>query len=109
MPLHVLIYRNPLGDCTLNGPSKTARGFCIMNVDGPHSPSPDYPAAFIVDDFPMGQRYPKIVPESQLSAKMWSMAGGNFAGSCDSRWRSAVEKAGGGPHGMLPIHDRVER
>jgi hypothetical protein len=95
-------------DCTLGGESSYAKGLCLTNVEGPFSPSEDYPAAqLIVKDFgPMIGKSLRIVPESKL--EKWHMAGGNFGYTSDSRFGEACKKLIGHSYGAVMIFDRVE-
>ena len=39
----------------------------------------------------------------------WTMMGGNYAATSDSRFHEAVRRiTGGGSYGAVPIHDRIE-
>ena len=54
-----------------------------------------------------GEKYAELVPYSLVGR--WTMAGGAYAGSCDSRFNRMVEEATGYPcRGILAVHDRVE-
>lgn len=63
-----------------------------------------------------GSLPPKLVPIDCLPGAgrlsgMWTMMGGSYAGSSDSRWRELVERSIGGATqaaSMIAIHDRVE-
>lgn len=113
MGLLVSVYKNPLGDCTLNGISSKATDLCLVNVDGPFSPDDKHPAAMLIRG--NGAGLVKIVP-ALLDDKMrysadprWVMMGGNYAATSDSRFHRAVEKiTGGASYGAVPIHDRIE-
>jgi len=113
MGLNVSVYRFPLGDCTLDGISSKAKDLCLVNVDGPVSPSPGQPAAMLVKGNMAG--HVKIVP-ALLDDKMryspdprWCMMGGNYAATSDSRFHAAVRRiTGGESYGAVPIHDRIE-
>ena len=62
MGLHVNIYKEArqedswLGsiDCTMGGESSYAKGFTVVNADGPFDPCEDYPAAELVMAEPIG-------------------------------------------------------
>jgi hypothetical protein len=103
MGLHLNIYRCPLGDCTNNGVSKSAKGVCVVNAEGPFQPSEDYPAVTLKLGPTMGMRLVPVKNEND-----WVMAGGNYAGTCDSRFSEAVESMCGYRHNMIEIFDRVE-
>lgn len=125
MGLHVWTYRSQPSkwladnDCTNGGISRDARGLCLVNVEGPFEPDDDFPAAMLVsnnvfgDD--VGRRLVKVVPAHRLESGeyvaegRWTMFGGNFASTCDSRFREAVEGLlGVFASGAVPIHDRIE-
>ena len=50
-----------------------------------------------------GHRADVLVPVTAFLARQWTMMGGNFAHSCDSRWSELQ-----GFYGAIPIHDRIE-
>ena len=114
MGLNISVYRNAeFGDvdCSNGGITGKFTQLNVVNVSGPFEPQPDIPPVMIVDDRPMGRPYPKLVPavwneieECWERAKGWFMAGGNFAGTSDSRFRSEGMTAG-----ILPVHDRQEQ
>ena len=113
MGLNISVYRNAeFGnvDCSNGGITGKFTQLNVVNVSGPFEPQPDIPPVMIVDDRPMGRPYPKLVPaiwdtveEIWIRAPGWFMAGGNYAGTSDSRFRSEGMTAG-----ILPVHDRVE-
>ena len=100
-------------DCTNGGVSARPdiRGLCITNCDGPFDPSDDYPSAqLVMKDFggSMG-RIVKVVPTEELDKGSWTMFGGNYAGSGDSRFGAKIDELLGHHfYGAVPIHDRVE-
>jgi hypothetical protein len=99
MGLDVNIYR----DVTSNTTS-TIKGYCLTNVEGPCDPCEDYPAAKLENHVRGAVR---IVPE-KLENK-WTMMGGNYAGTCDSRFsRKIASLLGHDFYGAVAIHDRVE-
>ena len=116
MGLNVSVFKNPLGDCTLNGISSKVFDLCLVNVDGPSKPSVEQPAAMlvpgngrglvkIVPAMPDGNRVGNWVPRPE-----WCMMGGNYAATSDSRFHEAVRKiTGGESYGAVPIHDRIEK
>ena len=110
MGLHVYIYRDDLGDCTANGvtsPKRNHRGLCLTNVDGPFAPDSEYPAAKLEKVTHSWGSHVRIVPEE--TEGKWSMMGGNYAATSDSRFSEAVEELlGHNFYGALPVHDRVE-
>ena len=81
----------------------------VVNLDGPFEarcPEEEYE---LVDDRPCGRPYPKLRPVhiNRQPGEVGPMASGNYA-TGDSRFNEAVEKMGGGPYGVVPIHDRME-
>lgn len=113
MGLHIDVYRSSHGDCTNGGISSKARSLVVVNVDGPFSPSPDAPAAFLVRGLgPKGTV--RIVPAISDGMKWvpstdWTMMGGNYAGTSDGRFGRAVEELlGHAFYGAVAIHDRIE-
>lgn len=116
MGIHVNIYRQaPYGDpffdnmdCTAGGESSYAKGFTVVNAEGPFEPCEDYPAAELVMAEPIGGR--KILRLIPVSKKgKWTMFGGNYAGCSDSRFsRLCDELLGGTFYGAVAVHDRVE-
>jgi hypothetical protein len=113
MGLSVSVYKFPLGDCTLNGISGRAADLCLVNVEGPSKPSPTQPAALLVRG--NGRGLVKIVPAEWRDigewgpVAGWTMMGGNYASTSDSRFHEAVRKiTGNESYGAVPIHDRIE-
>ena len=106
MGILVTVYRAAdRSDCSNNGATARHSSLTITNVDGPFEPSADAPAARLVAGNVPGTC--KIVPD-EIPAGTWSMFGGNYAGTSDSRFCSAVRDFGGNPSGIAPVHDRVE-
>ena len=113
MGMIVYIHKWDLGDCTNDGVSarEGVQGLCITNCDGPFEPCDKYPAAQLVTkDFGIGMgKIVKIVPTEELDKGSWTMFGGNYAATSDSRLTAKVdEMLGHHFYGALPIHDRVE-
>lgn len=110
MGLHIDIYKNGKWDATNGGvTSKDIKGLCIENVSGPFQPSDDYPAAQLVSRNIMGRTIVHIVPTAELEKGSWTMMGGHYGGTSDSRFSEKVEEMMGSAfYGALPIHDRVE-
>lgn len=118
MGLHVHIYRWGLGDCTNHGISSKAEQLCLVNVDGPFNPSDTIPAAMLVKHTPFGdhdgRRLVRVVPAIREGGEWkaetrWTMMGGNYAASSDSRFNDACSKLlGAYCNGAVPIHDRIE-
>jgi hypothetical protein len=95
-------------DCTNGGESSFAKGFCVVNAEGPFEPSERYPAAELVVAEPMaGRKILRLVPES--AKEKWTMFGGNYAATSDSRFGELCKKLlGTNFYGAVAIHDRVE-
>ena len=116
MGIHVNIYQQAreedtwLGkiDCTMGGEPSYAKGFTVVNAEGPFEPCEDYPAAELVMAEPIGGR--KILRLIPVSKKgKWTMFGGNYASTSDSRFsRLCDQLLGGSFYGAVAVHDRVE-
>lgn len=92
-------------DCSLNGISASYNRLCVVNVDGPDEPSDDCPA-FVLKPSNIENGLPKLVPEEDV--ENWTVMGGNYAGTSDSRLCEAVKRMCGIYAGIVPIHDRIE-
>ena len=104
MGLIVEVYKFPLGDATNNGVSGRVGALTLTNVDGPFEPTERAPAAKLVK---RSTGNLTIVPDG-LEGK-WTMFGGNFGYTSDSRFNEAVRELSGYAHGFpVAIHDRVE-
>jgi hypothetical protein len=66
------------------------------------TPSEDYPEAVLVKRNLFGKTVYHAVPKS-LKGR-WTMNGGSFVASSDSRFGEAI----GGMYGAIPLHDRTE-
>jgi len=110
MGLHIDVLKNGKYDCTNGGvTSGDIKGLCIENVDGPFNPSDDYPAAQLVSRNIMGRTIVHIVPTAEIEKKSWTMMGGHYGATSDSRFSEKVEEMMGTPfYGALAIHNRVE-
>ena len=105
MGLIVDVYKTNGVDCTANGISSKSNELCIINIDAPFSPNKNRPAALLVKgNLPNTVR---IIPAYVDDKKTWTMFGGNFAYSSDSRFNDAVEKIASF-RGAVQIHDRIE-
>jgi hypothetical protein len=95
-------------DCTNGGESSYAKGFTVINCEGPFEPNDDYPPAELICEEPIGGRKClRLVPVSKK--EKWTMFGGNYATTSDSRFcRLCDELIGGNFYGAVAIHDRVE-
>ena len=109
MGIYVDIYKKGDYDCTAGGESSYAKGFCVVNAEGPFEPCEDYPAATLVMAEKMGGRkILRIIPNSKLENNM-TMFGGNYAGCSDSRFSRLCDNLlGSAFYGAVAIHDRVE-
>lgn len=110
MGLLVSVYKSGGTDCTNGGITSTdIKGLCVTNIDGPFTPSEDYPAAvLVVRHFGFGSVL-SIVPEENFNGQ--HMFGGNYASTSDSRFGEAAREMLDGEQywiGAVPIHDRVE-
>ena len=57
----------------------------------------------------MGRTIVHIVPTVEIEKQNWTMMGGHYGATSDSRFSDAVEEMMGTPfYGALAIHDRVE-
>lgn len=104
MPLTLYIYKNSLGDATNGGVSSKVDKLTLMNVEGPAVSSEGAPEAYLRPSRAKG--YPPHIVIS--GSKETTMAGGNYAGTSDSRLSRAVESMCGTPVNILAIHDRIE-
>ncbi|USN14496.1 hypothetical protein DOMOVOI_00210 [Brevundimonas phage vB_BpoS-Domovoi] len=96
-------------DCTNGGVTSKVAQLTLVNVDGPFDPNPSRPAAYLVKGNVPGAV--KIVPATDTGEMdtRWLMAGGNYAGTTDSRFNEAVERLGGPRFGgPVSVHDRYE-
>ena len=95
LTLHV--YRNGLGDCTMNGISSRYNTLILIgdDVEGPVSVDLDNPPENVVKIvrrrlFGGNEEYLHLEPldGSGNGGSKWYMAGGNIASTCDSRFPS---------------------
>ena len=108
MGMIVHVYRNDLGDSTAGGISSTAKQLCLTNVEGPFEPSEDSPAAVLVMAEPIGGRKILRIEPADAGDK-WTMFGGNYGGTSDSRFGDKCrELLGQSWYGAVAIHDRIE-
>jgi len=101
---------DPLGctDCTNGGISSKTNTLCVTNVDGPFSPSDKHPAAVLVMAEPIGGRKILRIEPADADGK-WTMFGGNYGGTSDSRFgEKCRELLGQSWYGAVAIHDRIE-
>jgi hypothetical protein len=100
--LTVWVYRSHLGDCTNNGESSKVNMFTLIGegIAEIFEPSEDAPAMYLeTKEYSFG-KVTRAIPESKRNK--WTMFGGNFIYSSDSRFS---EISGGAP---IKIFDRVE-
>lgn len=105
MGLRISVYRDDLPDCTKGGVTSRRSDLTVVNVDGPFEPTADAPAVMLFHGN-IKTALPKLVPVG-LEGK-WTMFGGNYAGTSDSRFADAVERLCGVRANIVPVHDRVE-
>jgi hypothetical protein len=92
----------PTTDCTNNGVTSAKRGYSYAVLLGEGipelvAPSDDMPALWLENRAAFGPvARPVNVPEGT-----WTMAGGNFVYSSDSRFRRISD-------GPIDVHDRIE-
>jgi len=99
------IYDSPLGNCSNNGVSAKCKQVTVINVDGPFEPSDDAPAVKLIKRERIGNVV--CVPVG-LEGK-WTMFGGAYITTSDSRFGEAVRKLSGYEHSFpVALHDRVE-
>jgi hypothetical protein len=105
MGLIVSVLRSSGSSCT-NGASKVFDRLLVTNVSGPFD-GHDKPRFVLVEGNLPGTA--TLVSETSLEAGDWTMFGGNFAHTSDSRWSKAIEEiCGSRQSGAVAIHDRVE-
>ena len=113
MGLTESIFRSHRRDCTNGGASATADSFTIINIDGPSNPTPTAPAAVLKEGNLAGTAIIVPVHDPAGTGKpghVGPMMGGNYAASCDSRFRQAVEAITESRfYGAIAVHDRYER
>ena len=99
------IYENKsVSNCSNNGISKRFKEIYIACKTGPDKlDSENLPENFCVIKETMGHKY--LVPKYLADAGTWTMMGGSYAGTSDSRFGEILGEIAPRP---LPIHDRVE-
>jgi hypothetical protein len=98
------IYDSPLGNCSNNGVSAKAKQVCIVNVEGPFDPKDDAPAVKLIKS-----RNGNLVCVPVGLEHKWTMFGGAFVYTSDSRFNREVERLSGYDHSFpVALHDRVE-
>jgi hypothetical protein len=106
----LLIFVARGSNCTNGGISSRFDKLLAVNVDGPFEPSDDCPAVLLESHYAGILR---IVPAEKTPAgrwvrdPRWTMFGGNYAATSDSRWSDACRKLLGHEfYGAVCIHDR---
>ncbi len=113
MGLILSVYRPAsFPNCTNGGLTGRVDNVTVVNVEGPFEPTDERPAVMLVDGPSAGGWNPIVVP-AVLVGETWiperregiigPMAGGNFAGTSDSRWNRRVQG-----RGVVSVHDRFE-
>ena len=99
--LTVFVYRNDLGDATNNGfISKVHNNsFVVPHPEGNISKE-DVGDRVILDVRERMGRF-HAVPRTLVESGKWTMMGGNYIGTSDSRFNTYTDY-------LLPVHDRVE-
>lgn len=95
-------------DCTAGGISSRYDRLLVTNVDGPFD-NDFLPRVHLVPGNLPGTA--KIIAEDEALSNnpAWTMFGGNFAHTSDSRWHKKLEQiCGSRQSGAVPIHDRIE-
>jgi hypothetical protein len=120
------VYRNAeLGDCTNGGITATANAVTVtgirrgsrtrkpaaveplprsMRVFTPSERAPE--VTLVIRDNGSGGTWLSLEPAGADESRWW-MAGGNYAGSSDSRWSELCGAGAGGGH-PVSVHDRSE-
>lgn len=96
-------------DCTNGGWSARFHRVCVVNAEGPFAPSDDCPAVLLVKHRTLDAVH--AVSVADQNSGVWTMAGGNFLHTSDSRLGELIAKLLGPEHrfhGPVSIHDRVE-
>lgn len=116
--LHVNIFRWDLGDCTGGGvtggePGARRRQIAVFPVPGGNADlavelARGEPVLYLSRG-PLGhwRATPEPLADGQQNGERWWMAGGNYIGTSDSRWRDHI---GRGPDAgdLVAVHDRTE-
>jgi hypothetical protein len=98
------IYDSPLGNCSNGGVSAKHTQVCVINVDGPFEPTQDTPAVRLIK-----RSTGNLVCVPVGLEDKWTMFGGAYVYTSDSRFTGAVERLSGYNHSFpVALHDRVE-
>src|SRR4029077_1556808 len=104
MGLLAWVYDSPLGNCSNKGLSAKYKEVCIVNVEGPFEPKPNTPAVRLIK-----RKHGNVVCEPVGLDGKWTMFGGAFVHTSDSRFHEAVEELSGYRFGFpVALFDRVE-
>lgn len=108
-------------DCTNKGWSSIYNTVCVVNAEGPFTPSAEFPAVMLVRHRMHKYHSVHAVLKSHNDQNQWTMMGGNFLHTSDSRFYEAVrmllKDAAPAMYvdlfnnlypGAIPIHDRIE-
>jgi len=107
--LTISVFRSNLGDCSNGGVTGRYDQLYLACEKGPFD-VPDNDERLmriVVKRYGFGD-HAHIEPVNRPEGMIGPMAGGCYAGSCDSRFANAVEEAIGVRFGVLPVHDRFE-
>ena len=98
-----------MNDATNYGWSSRFNTVCVVNVPGPFEPRDGVPGVVLVRHRTMKHVYAVSVNDHEKG--LWTMMGGNFLHTSDSRFGETVRKLLDDPTafvGAVPIHDRKE-
>jgi hypothetical protein len=109
-------------DCTNNGWSSRFNQVVIVNADGPFDPDPSMPAVRLVLHPAKSVMHVFAVLDEHYREGKWTMMGGNFLYTSDSRFGECARKLLEQRYaervirvhrddlfvGAVPIHDRIE-
>lgn len=98
----VSVYRSDREDCSNKGLSSETDSLIMVDENGDsfdcvHSTDGDY--LVLIKDICGGVERLRAIPKSLLDSGKWTMFGGNFVYSSDSRFPSSTP---------IKVHDRVE-
>lgn len=104
MGMLAYVYDSPLGNCSNKGLSSKYKEVCVINVEGPFDPSPEYPAVRLIK-----RKWGNVVCEPVGLEDKAKMFGGAYVTTSDSRFGEAVRKLSGYEFSFpVALHDRVE-
>ena len=105
--LNLNIYKHKGADCSNKGITSKYDDLYIKCEHGPDEfDDDDLPENFCeLKRGPLG--HPQLVPVSLIKSGKWTMFGGCYADTCDSRFRDIL-KSYGFPEAPVAIHDRTE-